>query len=380
MVSFLKQPHRLAGLALAAGTLIVPIASADIILVDEGALPRNGNPKNISFSLYNNAGLQSNGGTDLATVGSNNPITGTPAEASSGTKSLTMFTIDDHVFTGSHELFEIQLGDEGEAQFTAGLTGTNESTTAERDMRQFDVANGGTGTLDLQFSYRVKSISFVPGFDNSGTAVLPTALPMNRLELRYLERDTNPIVPGNQSSNETLAVPIGINLNPVDLVFDDQWHTETFTLNVRDEAGRDALGVSNDTDSNIATVFTLGFDNLGDLDNDIKVAYELFIDNVRILTAGGITGDFNGSGQVEQGDLDLVLQNWGDDTAVTGIPTGWTNDNDSLGQIEQTELDRVLQNWGSTSAPDFAGSAVPEPATLALLSLGGLAMLRRRTA
>ena len=68
----------------------------------------------------------------------------------------------------------------------------------------------------------------------------------------------------------------------------------------------------------------------------------------------GIAGDYNGSGQVEQGDLDLVLQNWGNDTAVTGTPTGWVNDLPQ-GQIEQTELDRVLQNWGDTNnAPDFA--------------------------
>ncbi len=96
----------------------------------------------------------------------------------------------------------------------------------------------------------------------------------------------------------------------------------------------------------------------------------------------GITGDFNNSGQVEQGDLDLVLQNWGLDTSGGGIPTGWTNDNDQLGQIEQTELDRVLQNWGSTSAPDFQGSSVPEPAALAgvllgLVAMGGRALRQR---
>ncbi len=100
-----------------------------------------------------------------------------------------------------------------------------------------------------------------------------------------------------------------------------------------------------------------------------------------LLLAEGIAGDFNASGQVEQGDLDLVLQNWGDDTTATGVPASWTNDNINLGQIEQTELDRVLQNWGSTSAPDFSGHnfrGVPEPASLMLLVLGGSAVFGRR--
>ncbi len=95
----------------------------------------------------------------------------------------------------------------------------------------------------------------------------------------------------------------------------------------------------------------------------------------------GVTGDYNGSGQVEQGDLDLVLQNWGVDTGVTGLPAGWINDKDNVGQVEQTELDRVLQNWGSTGAPNFGGftelPGVPEPAGVAVLAALGLLGRRR---
>ncbi len=88
-----------------------------------------------------------------------------------------------------------------------------------------------------------------------------------------------------------------------------------------------------------------------------------------------LSGDYNGNGQVEQGDLDLVLQNWGNDTAVTGVPNGWVNDLPD-GQIDQAELDLVLQNWGSTAAPSFSGAGVPEPTSLVLLLTGGISAIR----
>ncbi len=95
----------------------------------------------------------------------------------------------------------------------------------------------------------------------------------------------------------------------------------------------------------------------------------------------GVLGDYNGSGQVEQGDLDLVLLNWGRQTDTQGVPDGWSNDLPD-GQIEQTELDGVLLNWGSTSAPSFAVNpgVVPEPAGFGVLAGLAVLSLRRRAA
>ncbi len=90
-----------------------------------------------------------------------------------------------------------------------------------------------------------------------------------------------------------------------------------------------------------------------------------------------IAGDYNASGQVEQGDLDLVLQNWG----ATAVPGTWVNftglpGGNIGGLVEQTELDLVLSNWGDSATPDFRWSAIPEPGT-ALLIACGLAMFGR---
>ncbi len=93
------------------------------------------------------------------------------------------------------------------------------------------------------------------------------------------------------------------------------------------------------------------------------------------VSSAYIDGDFNGSGQVEQGDLDLVLQNWGD----FEIPDGWEARSQFSGQMSQAELDLVLQNWGNDDGqPHFitGDGNVPEPAGLAVLA--GAALLRRR--
>jgi hypothetical protein len=86
-----------------------------------------------------------------------------------------------------------------------------------------------------------------------------------------------------------------------------------------------------------------------------------------VLDVLALLGDYNGNGQVEQGDLDLVLLNWGAGAATP--PTGWTSDLPS-GSIDQDELDRVLLNWGNAAAGSAlvsAGGGVPEPASVVLI-------------
>jgi hypothetical protein len=76
-----------------------------------------------------------------------------------------------------------------------------------------------------------------------------------------------------------------------------------------------------------------------------------------------LEGDYNASGMVEQADLDLVLQYWGQEGA--SAPPAWTNGRPS-GVIGQTHLDAVLLNWGTTQgALATARVAAPVPAALA---------------
>ncbi len=76
-------------------------------------------------------------------------------------------------------------------------------------------------------------------------------------------------------------------------------------------------------------------------------------------------GDANGDGSVDILDLDIVGANWG-----TG--TTWAQGNfDGVGVVDILDLDILGANWGG-------GEAIPEPATMSLVALGALALIRRK--
>jgi hypothetical protein len=113
-------------------------------------------------------------------------------------------------------------------------------------------------------------------------------------------------------------------------------------------------------------------DDDGDLTFGITLTSGAFLSgNVTYVSGPVLDGDYDNSGQVAQGDLDLVLLNWGKTVPPDPVPDGWINQQPS-GLIGQGALDGVLLNWGDTAGSGVA-VAVPEPATL--LTLAGAALL-----
>ena len=88
----------------------------------------------------------------------------------------------------------------------------------------------------------------------------------------------------------------------------------------------------------------------------------------------GLTGgDANGDHKVSIGDLSIMAGNWNQTDFTNGYADADFNGD---GEVGIGDLSIMAGNWGWELAG--GGVSVPEPATLSLLCLGGLALIRRK--
>jgi hypothetical protein len=84
-------------------------------------------------------------------------------------------------------------------------------------------------------------------------------------------------------------------------------------------------------------------------------------------------GDVNLDGSVDEADLAIFADGWKVGDGYDWLSGDITGD----GVINEADLAYLADTWGA-SAPQQAPAATPEPATIALLGIGGLLAIRRR--
>ncbi len=215
----------------------------------------------------------------------------------------------------------------------------------------FDIA--GAVTMDIPNGPAV----FANKLD--GPALAATTIPI----LKFSGTDPKLTVTTNSNKNVYFVNPLAaagqsdpaqIDVSELTLSSADTWVTILDVVGGTLNDGNQAAFVAG-TDANDWQIQAVG--------NQLQVKYT--------GDAACIMGDVNCSGLVDDDDLSLLLANWNSGS------TWGTGDLNENGTVNDDDLSLLLANWGAGSSP--APEAVPEPMTITLLALGGLALIRRRS-
>ncbi|MEM1097182.1 MAG: hypothetical protein AAGH92_00195 [Planctomycetota bacterium] len=251
---------------------------------------------------------------------------------------------------------------------SAGTPGATfiEALTEDADFADFDL---GVLTYDdaTLTGLGIETIGVdAVSLDLDGTEFQST----NRTEL-FAGADAPPFGPEGRSNRNEFANTVSLeasNFSGTGLTFTDGVLTSIdFTADAAVELVLAALptatlraeGKLTFADSSFAFQID-GQDNLLTAATNVR----LILNRSGSLTLGppsSLAGDFDADGAVAQGDLNLVLNNWGQATAP-----GWIALAQLEGTVDQAELNAVLNNWGaSQTTPGLGVSQVPEPGVVA---------------